>query len=86
MARVAADENLHMVFYRDILHAAIKIDPSSAVCAITDEVLAFEMPGAGIPGFQRKAVEMAVEGIYDQRQHHDDVVMPVLRFCKVFEL
>ncbi len=44
------------------------------------------MPGAGIPGFQRKAVAMAVEGIYDQRQHRDDVVMPVLRFWNVFEL
>ncbi len=54
--------------------------------AILDVVTTFEMPGAGIPGFQRKAVEMAVEGIYDQRQHHDDVVMPVLRYCKVFEL
>ena len=29
---------------------------------------------------------MAVEGIYDQRQHHDEVVMPVLRYCKVFEM
>ena len=35
-------------FYRDILGAALKIDPSAAVRAIVDEVLAFEMPGAGI--------------------------------------
>jgi acyl-[acyl-carrier-protein] desaturase len=44
------------------------------------------MPGAGIPGFQRKAVEMALEGIYDQRQHHDEVLAPVLRYCGVFEV
>ena len=55
MVRIAADENLHMVFYRDILAAALKIEPSAAVRAIVDEVLAFEMPGAGIPGFIRKA-------------------------------
>ncbi|MEJ7757004.1 MAG: hypothetical protein WKF83_12450 [Nocardioidaceae bacterium] len=34
----------------------------------------FAMPGADIAGFQRKAVEMAVAGVYDLRQHRDDVV------------
>ena len=34
MTRIAADENLHMVFYRDILGAALKIQPSRAVQAI----------------------------------------------------
>ena len=29
---------------------------------------------------------MAVDGIYDLRQHRDEVVMPVLRFWKVFDL
>ena len=86
LARIAADENLHMIFYRNLLNASLQIAPDQAMQAIHDVVTTFEMPGAGIPGFQRKAVEMAVEGIYDQRQHHDDVVMPVLRFCKVFEL
>ncbi|MGI8700841.1 MAG: acyl-ACP desaturase [Nocardioidaceae bacterium] len=86
LARIAADENLHMIFYRNLLNASLQIAPDEAMQAILDVVTTFEMPGAGIPGFQRKAVEMAVEGIYDQRQHHDDVVMPVLRYCKVFEL
>ena len=49
MVRIAADENLHMVFYRDILKAAIAIEPSAAVRAIVDEILAFKMPGAGHP-------------------------------------
>ncbi|MDX6307933.1 MAG: acyl-[acyl-carrier-protein] desaturase, partial [Nocardioidaceae bacterium] len=86
LARIAADENLHMIFYRNLLNASLQIAPEQAMTAILDVVRTFEMPGAGIPGFQRKAVEMAVEGIYDQRQHHDDVLMPVLRFCKVFEM
>ena len=86
LARIAADENLHMIFYRNLLNAALQIAPDQAMRAVTDVVKSFEMPGTGIPGFQRKAVEMAVEGIYDQRQHHDDVVQPVLRFCGVFEL
>src|SRR5436190_1319462 len=59
MVRIAADENLHMVFYRDIISAALVLEPSAAVCAIVDEVLAFQMPGAGIPGFVRKAAQIA---------------------------
>ena len=39
-----------------------------------------------MPGFQRKAVQIAVDGIYDLRQHKDDVLMPVLRHWKVFEM
>lgn len=86
MARIATDENLHMVFYRDILAEAIKIEPSAAVCAIVDEVINFRMPGAGIVGFMRKAAEIAKAGIYDIRVHRDEVVMPILRYWRIFEL
>jgi acyl-[acyl-carrier-protein] desaturase len=86
MVRIATDENLHMVFYRDVLTAALKIDPSAAVRAIVDEVLAFQMPGAGIPGFVRKAAQIAKAGIYDLRVHRDEVLMPILRHWKLFEL
>ena len=86
MARVAADENLHMVLDRDILGAALQIDPSPAVCAIVDEVLDFEMPGAGIAGFSRKAAAIAKAGIYNIRVHRDEVLMPILRHWRLFEL
>jgi acyl-[acyl-carrier-protein] desaturase len=45
----------------------------------------FTMPGYSIPNFRRNAVKMAVGGIYDMRQHLDDVVMPVLRKWRIFE-
>jgi acyl-[acyl-carrier-protein] desaturase len=86
LARVAADANLHMVFYRTLLGAALEIAPDQTMRAITDVVKTFQMPGADIEGFQRKAVEMAIAGVYDIRQHKDDVVAPVLRYWKVFEL
>jgi acyl-[acyl-carrier-protein] desaturase len=86
LARVAADENLHMVFYRNLLGAALELDPNQTMRAITDVVTTFAMPGTDIQGFQRKAVEMAIAGVYDLRQHRDDVVAPVLRFWKVFEV
>ena len=86
MIRIAADENLHMVFYRDILSAAIAIEPSAAVRAIVDEVLAFQMPGAGIPSFIRKAATIAKAGIYDIRVHRDEVLMPIIKHWGIFEL
>jgi acyl-[acyl-carrier-protein] desaturase len=86
MVRIAADENLHMVFYRDILSAALKVDPSSTVRAIVDEVLAFEMPGAGIPNFLRKAAAIARAGIYDIRIHRDEVLLPIIQHWKIFDL
>ena len=86
LSRIAADENLHMIFYRNLLAAALQVAPDQTMQAILEVVKGFQMPGTEIPGFQRKAVEMAVAGIYDLRQHKDDVVMPVLRFWKVFEL
>jgi acyl-[acyl-carrier-protein] desaturase len=86
MARIAADENLHMVFYRDILKAALTIDPSAGIRAIVDEVLKFEMPGAKIPNFVRKAADIAKAGIYDLRVHRDEVLLPILRHWDIFEL
>jgi acyl-[acyl-carrier-protein] desaturase len=86
LARVATDENLHMVFYRNLLGAALELDPNQTMRAITDVVTTFAMPGTDIAGFQRKAVEMAIAGVYDIRQHRDDVVAPVLRFWNVFEI
>ncbi len=86
MVRIAADENLHMVFYRDILSAAIELQPSAAVRAIVDEVLAFQMPGAGIPNFVRKAATIARAGIYDLRVHRDEVLLPVIKHWGIFEL
>jgi acyl-[acyl-carrier-protein] desaturase len=86
LGRVAADENLHMIFYRNLLKAALELSPNETMRAITDVVTTFQMPGTDIAGFQRKAVEMAIAGVYDMRLHRDEVVAPVLRFWNVFEI
>ena len=85
MARVAADENLHMIFYRNLLAAALEMAPNETMRAITETVKAFQMPGHSIDGFLRKSVIIANAGIYDLRLHHDDVLVPVLRKWGVFE-
>jgi len=86
LTRVAMDENLHMIFYRNLVTAALELAPNETMRAITDEVTGFQMPGSIIPGFTRKAVQIAKAGIYDLRIHHDDVVMPLIRQWAVFEL
>lgn len=85
MQRIALDENLHMLFYRNTISAALELEPDAAMRAITDVVTNFEMPGANMPGFGRKAVQIALAGIYDLSQHIDEVVWPVLRAWKIFE-
>jgi acyl-[acyl-carrier-protein] desaturase len=86
LTRVAKDENLHMIFYRNIVSAALEVAPDQTLQAIRDEILSFQMPGSIIPGFSRKAVQIAKAGIYDLRIHHDDIVTPLLRQWGIFEL
>jgi acyl-[acyl-carrier-protein] desaturase len=85
LSRVSMDENLHMVFYRNLVQASLEIAPDATMRAIADEVIGFQMPGSIIPSFTRKAVQIAKAGIYDLRIHHDEVVWPLLRHWKVFQ-
>jgi acyl-[acyl-carrier-protein] desaturase len=78
MARVAADENLHYLFYRDMVTAAIEVDPSAMVMAIERQVRTFEMPGTGIPDFAAHARAIAKAGIYDFQIHHEQILVPVV--------
>ena len=78
MMRVAADENLHYLFYRDLTQAAIDLEPSEAVQAIERQVVGFEMPGTGIPGFAAHAGAISRAGIYDLAIHHDQILVPVV--------
>jgi acyl-[acyl-carrier-protein] desaturase len=77
-ARIAVDENLHYVFYRDVAAAAIQMNPSAMVLAMHRQVLGFQMPGLELPDFRQKAIAIAKAGIYDLRVHHDQVLVPVL--------
>ncbi|MGL4305007.1 MAG: acyl-ACP desaturase [Mycobacteriaceae bacterium] len=85
LARVAADENLHMMFYRNIVEAAMNITPDQAIRSIHLVLTNFQMPGAGMHNFRRNAVLIAKGGIYDLRQHLEEVVQPVLRKWNLFE-
>ncbi|GAA2059040.1 acyl-ACP desaturase [Catenulispora yoronensis] len=85
LSRIAQDENLHMLFYRNLLNAAFDLDPDQAMRAVTNVVRQFQMPGSGLQDFGRKSVMIAKAGIYDLRIHHDEVVMPILRQVRALE-
>jgi len=79
MKRVAADENLHYLFYRDIATTCLELDPSGTVMAIERQVLGFDMPGTGIPNFTRHARAIARAGIYDMVIHYETILVPLIR-------
>jgi acyl-[acyl-carrier-protein] desaturase len=78
MARVANDENLHYLFYKDVAAAALAVDPSAMVLAMERQVKGFQMPGAGIDDFATAAKVIAEAGIYDLKIHHDQILAPVI--------
>ncbi len=78
MARVAADENLHHLFYRDLTTKAIELDPSAVMIAAEQVVRTFAMPGTGIVDFDKHSARIADAGIYDLQLHYEQVLVPVL--------
>src|ERR1700684_1809517 len=85
LAKISGDENLHMIFYRDVSYAGIEIAPNRAIKALHKILLNFQMPGFLVPEFRRKAVMIAVGGVYDIRIHLNEVVMPVLKKWRILE-
>jgi acyl-[acyl-carrier-protein] desaturase len=85
LQRIAADENLHMIFYRNVCGAALDLVPDQSLQAVADVVENFRMPGQGMPNFRRNGVLMAKHGIYGLRQHLEEVVRPTLRVWRIFE-
>ena len=85
LARIAADENLHMLFYRNVMEAAFDLSPDAAMQAVARVAENFAMPGSEVEGFTRRSLTIALAGIYDLRIHHDEVLAPVLRAWNVWD-
>ncbi|NGX07937.1 acyl-ACP desaturase [Mycobacteroides franklinii] len=85
LKRISTDENLHMIFYRNMVSAGLEIAPNQAVQAVHKVLDNFTMPGYTIPGFRRNAVAIATGGVYDPQSHLEEVVLPVLRKWRIFE-
>jgi acyl-[acyl-carrier-protein] desaturase len=86
MARIAADENHHFMFYRGVAAAMFEQSPETMLEPLYRVFNNFKMPGTVIPGFVTRAVEMARAGVYNLRIHHDRVIEPLLRDWKIEHL
>lgn len=86
LKRIALDENRHMLFYRGLVDAALQIDPSAAVTAISREIRTFSMPGEHtVPAYRRRAALIARAQIYNINVHHLRVIKPLVSRWQVFE-
>ncbi|MFC8957394.1 acyl-ACP desaturase [Streptomyces sp. NPDC057101] len=84
-ARVAQDENLHMVFYRDLYAALLDLIPDQAMASLWRAVKGFRMPGQAIPGFAEMNARIALAGWYDLEIFHNDVLTPLIRALRIHE-
>src|ERR1700757_4229180 len=55
LAKISADENLHMIFYRDVSAAGLDICPNQAMRAVHRILRNFKMPRFAAPEFRRQA-------------------------------
>lgn len=78
MIRVATDENLHHLFYRDLTGEAIDRYPSEMMIAIDGVVRGFAMPGTGIENFSQYARLIADAGVYDFSAHYNQILVPIV--------
>jgi acyl-[acyl-carrier-protein] desaturase len=78
MIRVATDENLHHLFYRDVATEALARHPSEMVLAMERVVRSFAMPGTGIADFSRQARIIAEAGVYDFGVHYHQILVPIV--------
>ena len=79
MKKVASDENRHYLFYRDLVTAALEIDPvrrrsspSSARCAPS------RCPAPGSSTSRPTPRPSPRPAIYDFAVHHDQILVPVV--------
>lgn len=83
--RVAQDENLHMLFYRDLFRALLDFRPEAAMNALSRTVRHFAMPARNLPEVARLSNEVAAAGWYDLKTYRDDVLKPLLRSLGVMD-
>ena len=60
--------------------------PDVVLPALNRVLQNFAMPGTKIPGFARRALQMARIGIYNQRIHAENIIDPLLRFWKIEDI
>lgn len=87
MTRIAADERLHYLFYRNMGTAAFKLEPNLMMQSFANEVMTFDMPGKDtIPNYDNDAREIAEAGIYNVPLHVGRVLKPIFKHWNILNM
>jgi acyl-[acyl-carrier-protein] desaturase len=73
LRRIANDETLHYVFYRDAVKAYLEADPNK-VEVVSRILQSFAMPGFGMPDFAQRQKIIAAGANYGIAEHFNKVV------------
>lgn len=79
MRNIASDENHHFIFYKEVMRAMLDRAPDLVLDGIYRVFSNFQMPGAAMPNFLRRSIQVAKAGVYNLRIHHDRVLTPLLK-------
>ncbi|SNS43519.1 acyl-ACP desaturase [Rhodococcoides kyotonense] len=85
LGRIVSDQERQVEFLRSVAAAAFEIVPAQTAAVVTEVIMNFQMPGSGLPGFERSSMLIERHGIYDLRRHIDEVVRPALAYWRFFE-
>jgi acyl-[acyl-carrier-protein] desaturase len=85
LRRLAQDETLHYTFYREVVKAHLQLEPNY-VWPLTDVMLNFEMPGAGMPDYKQRIAAMASDAAYGPEHHYRQVIDVLMRHWDIARL
>ena len=85
LRRLAQDETLHYTFYREVVKAHLQLEPNY-VWPLTDVMLNFEMPGAGMPDYKQRIAAMASDAAYGPEHHYRQVLDVLMRHWDIARL
>jgi acyl-[acyl-carrier-protein] desaturase len=86
LTRIATDENLHMVFYRDLIAGVARARADQTLDAIAAESRGISDAWHERAGVPAQEYSDCRRGIYDVRIHRDEVVAPLIRYWQALEL
>lgn len=85
LRRLAKDETLHYAFYRDATLAHLEINPN-LVELVTGVMQKFEMPGAGMPDYQRRMQVIAKHAHYGPSEFYSQVIAELMNYWDIKNL
>jgi acyl-[acyl-carrier-protein] desaturase len=85
MGRLAKDETLHYAFYRDATLAHLEVQPN-LVKLVTDVMLSFEMPGRGMPDYDKRMAVIAQHAHYGPSEFYTEVIDELMKYWDIARL